>query len=103
MGTPSARRVRQAGGPAPAETGLLEHQPGGAGVSDGVFVIGSNGTSMAAPHVSSLAALLVEELGSRRPAQRANRIMQLADDLGEPGRDVVDGRGLINVPRALGL
>jgi lantibiotic leader peptide-processing serine protease len=69
----------------------------------GSFVIGISGTSMAAPHVAGLAALVVEQIGKRQPAQVRNRIMQRADDLGDEGRDVIYGRGRINVPRTLGM
>ena len=69
----------------------------------GTFVVGSNGTSMAAPHVSGLAALLVEDIGRNRPSQIKNRIQQSSDDLGPNGTDPAYGKGRINVPRALGL
>ena len=61
------------------------------------------GTSMATPHVSGLAALLVHEIGHDRPAQVRARILQTADDLGQPGVDPFYGNGRINVARALGL
>ena len=61
------------------------------------------GTSMAAPHVSGLAALLVAEIGHGKPAQVRSRILQSADDLGVPGMDPFYGHGRINVARALGL
>jgi subtilisin family serine protease len=69
----------------------------------GAYVIGISGTSMASPHASGLAALLVEEIGKNRPSQVANRMAQSADDLGDEGRDVIYGRGRINVAKALGL
>ncbi|HEU0077314.1 MAG TPA: S8 family serine peptidase [Longimicrobiaceae bacterium] len=68
----------------------------------GGFVLGLNGTSMAAPHVSGLAALLVEKYG-RNPAQIRHAIQSSADDLGETGTDPFYGKGRINVARALGL
>jgi lantibiotic leader peptide-processing serine protease len=68
----------------------------------GVFIVQAYGTSAAAPHVSGLAALLVENLG-RNPGQIRTRIQQTADDLGKPGADAHYGKGRINVPRALGL
>jgi subtilisin family serine protease len=61
------------------------------------------GTSFAAPHVSGLAALLVAQLGHGNPALIRSRILQSADDLGEPGTDPFYGKGRINVARALGL
>ena len=68
----------------------------------GTFVVGIQGTSMAAPHVAGTAALLVEDLG-RSPAQIRARIQQSADDLGEVGTDPIYGKGRLNVARALGL
>ncbi len=58
---------------------------------------------ISSPHASGLAALLVEEIGKNRPSQVANRMAQSADDLGDEGRDVIYGRGRINVAKALGL
>ena len=69
----------------------------------GTFVVGSRGTSMAAPHVAGLAALLIEDLGRNNPAQVKARLQQSADDLGQPGTDPAYGKGRINVPAALGL
>ncbi len=61
------------------------------------------GTSFAAPHVAGLAALLVAQLGHGNPALIRARILQTADDLGEPGTDPYYGKGRINIARALGL
>lgn len=69
----------------------------------GTYVVGSSGTSMAAPHVSGLAALIVEQIGRNKPAQVKAILEQSADDLGQPGTDAAYGKGRINVPRALGL
>lgn len=69
----------------------------------GTFILNANGTSMAAPHVSGLAALLVSELGFDRPAQVRATLIQSADDVGTPGTDPYYGKGRINIPRALGL
>jgi subtilisin family serine protease len=66
------------------------------------FTSGKAGTSMAAPHVSAVAALLVEEYG-RNPSRIENRIQQTADDLGARGTDKFYGKGFINVPQALGI
>lgn len=68
----------------------------------GTFILGAVGTSAAAPHVSGLAALLVENLG-RSPGQIRTTLQETADDLGKPGADPHYGKGRINVPRALGL
>lgn len=64
------------------------------------FIIGLSGTSMAAPHVSGLAALMVEDHG-RSPAKVKAAIQQSADDLGAPGVDQEYGKGRINVFNAI--
>ncbi|MGZ8709077.1 MAG: S8 family serine peptidase [Thermoanaerobaculia bacterium] len=66
-------------------------------------VLGLMGTSMAAPHVSGLAALLVEDIGPGKPSQVKVRLQQSAEDLGARGTDPFYGKGRISVPRALKL
>lgn len=66
------------------------------------YPTGKGGTSMAAPHVTGLAALLVETHG-RNPSQIAQALRKFADDLGQRGNDPVYGMGRINVAKALGL
>jgi subtilisin family serine protease len=66
----------------------------------GTYVVGINGTSMAAPHVTGLAALMVEDYG-RRPGRIKTAIQQSADDLGQPGTDPYYGKGRINVANAV--
>lgn len=61
------------------------------------------GTSWATPLVSGLAALLVAQLGHGNPALIRSRILESADDLGEPGTDPFYGKGRINIARALGV
>jgi lantibiotic leader peptide-processing serine protease len=68
----------------------------------GVFIVGLGGTSMAAPHVSGVAALVSEDVG-RNPAQIRARLQQSADDLGQPGADPLYGKGRLNARAALGL
>ncbi|HZF67303.1 MAG TPA: S8 family serine peptidase [Gemmatirosa sp.] len=69
----------------------------------GTYVIGINGTSMASPHVSGLAALLVEQVGRNKPAQLRAALAKSVDDLGKRGRDPIYGAGRINVATGLGL
>jgi hypothetical protein len=67
----------------------------------GTFVIGIQGTSMASPHVTGAASLLVPILG-RNPADIKNHLQGTADDLGKPGTDAAYGKGRLNVARAVG-
>ncbi len=71
--------------------------------SHGYVVEGGAGTSLAAPHVAGLAALLVSQLGHGKSAQVRAAIKNSVDDRGKPGVDPYYGYGRINVARALGL
>lgn len=66
------------------------------------FSLGISGTSMAAPHVAGLAALIASE-GNTSPAHIRSRIQQSAVDLGQPGTDAAYGKGRIDVAAAVGL
>lgn len=66
----------------------------------GIYFLLGSGTSMAAPHVSGLASLLVEQVG-RNPGRIKTLIQQSADDLGQPGTDPFYGKGRINVGNAV--
>ena len=68
-----------------------------------VWVWASYGTSLAAPHVSGLAALLIEDLGKNNPSAIKNALVRGVDDLGERGHDPLFGAGRINIPKTLGL
>jgi len=60
------------------------------------------GTSMAAPHVAGVAALIIEKNGgSMHPAQVEAALRASADDLGKPGNDDFYGRGFVNALRAV--
>jgi subtilisin family serine protease len=61
------------------------------------------GTSMAAPHVSGLAALIIGKFGHLKPAQIKALIEQTADDILKPGADPYSGKGRINAAAALQL
>jgi subtilisin family serine protease len=61
------------------------------------------GPTWAGAHVAGLAALLVAQIGHNRPAEVSARILDSADDFGEPGKDPYYGFGRVNVARALRL
>ncbi|MDI3547058.1 MAG: serine protease [Halanaerobiales bacterium] len=62
----------------------------------------AQGTSMAAPHVSGLVALLYSA-GITDPEDIKDLLKRTADDLGPAGEDDWYGAGLVNINRALGL
>jgi subtilisin family serine protease len=60
------------------------------------------GTSMAAPHVAGVAALIVGKHGGEMPAAEVERILRMSsDDLGKPGNDSEYGGGRVNASRAV--
>ncbi len=59
------------------------------------------GTSMATPHVSALAALILGENPDYSPDEVKNLILHTAVDLGTPGWDPTFGAGRIDLPQAL--
>lgn len=59
------------------------------------------GTSMAAPHVSGVAALVIEANGGMAPARVKAIIEQSAEDVGKRGSDDYYGRGRVNAYNAV--
>ncbi|MGV3523667.1 MAG: S8 family serine peptidase [Candidatus Sericytochromatia bacterium] len=65
--------------------------------------INMSGTSMAAPNVAGVAALLKSKYGAQAtPAWILNRLQDTATDKGDAGRDDLYGYGLVNTYKALG-
>jgi serine protease len=65
---------------------------------DAMVYQSAQGTSMAAPHVSGFAAMLIQQ-GITKPAAIEAAMKRFAKDIGTPGRDDDYGAGLID-PRA---
>ena len=62
----------------------------------------SAGTSMAAPHVSGVAAIIIGlNGGDMHPGQVEAALHQSADDLGKPGKDDFYGHGRVNAYNAV--
>ncbi|MBA2453141.1 MAG: S8 family serine peptidase [Chloroflexia bacterium] len=62
----------------------------------------SAGTSMSAPHVSGVAAIIIgDNGGSMKPSQVERELRASADDLGKPGKDFLHGHGRVNAGNAV--
>ena len=60
-----------------------------------------SGTSMASPHVSGVAALMIEANPSLTPAQVTDCLVDTADDLLDPGVDLASGHGMVDARAAV--
>jgi subtilisin family serine protease len=68
----------------------------------GISYVFAEGTSMAAPHVSGLGALLDSQFGGSLEGSQIRRAIQRnADDLGKPGPDKWYGKGRMNTCRTI--
>ena len=77
----------------------LVFSPGTLGTTTGYFW--AAGTSMAAPHVAGVAALIIGKNPGLSPAQVEAKLRQSASDLGKPGNDEFYGAGFVNALRAV--
>ena len=60
-----------------------------------------DGTSMAAPHVSGVAALVWSAIPNLTNTEVRDALIATAEDLGTPGRDDMYGAGLVQANKAL--
>ena len=78
--------------------------PGGYAVSGGSLFASyswAGGTSMAAPHVAGVAALIYGKHPGIKPAQVEAILRSSAEDLGQPGNDPFYGAGRVNAAGAV--
>jgi subtilisin family serine protease len=61
----------------------------------------AGGTSMAAPHVAAVAALIKQKNPGANPAQLKAKLAQSADDVGKNGHDPFSGRGFLDAAAAV--
>ena len=81
--------------------GVLQQTFSGGDPCNFDYLVFSQGTSMAAPHVSGVAALLIAN-GVTGPDNVRNRLQSTAEDKGTPGWDEEYGWGLVDAQAALG-
>lgn len=68
--------------------------------ADGSFVFVISGTSFSAPQVAGAAALLAQAFPNLTGRQIVDLLLTTATDVGAAGTDAVNGRGILNIPRA---
>ena len=68
---------------------------------NGYYYAYAAGTSMAAPHVSGAAAMILSQSPSVPVKTLKNKILNSLDDIGAPGPDIYSNGGRLNVYRAL--
>ena len=83
---------------APCTTGSVV-LPFPCGPTDYLFL---QGTSMAAPHVAGVAALVINDQAGAKPAKVRTTLEQTSDDLGMRGADDDYGKGRVNACSAVG-
>ena len=70
-------------------------------VGSSAYYYWSGGTSMAAPHASGVAALIVSRFGKMHPSQLRTKLEKGSDDLGQPGNDPFYGAGRVNAIKSM--
>lgn len=71
------------------------------GQLEGAIYVWMDGTSMAAPKVAGVTALIYAQNPGISPAQVGALLYQTADDIGQPGFDYLFGHGISHAGRAL--
>jgi subtilisin family serine protease len=67
----------------------------------GLFILGGEGTSFSAPHVTGVVAQLIAKYGKGKPSQIKQLLLNGVDDLGAPGNDLFYGAGRVNLAKAM--
>lgn len=101
---PGSENCTMAGITRPCWVFDLVFAPGGYSAGGASSYSWAAGTSMSAPHVSGVAALIIGKHGGTMAPSEVERILrESADDLGKPGNDPAYGGGRVNAARAVQL